>query len=290
MKVALVVNPQAGNGGGAQIADRAGRMFRESGLQVETHHTLRPGHAPQIAAEVSAHADLIVGVGGDGTLSELINGVRESNTPCTMIPCGTGNDFARFVGIPDHPDQAVQRIINGGVRVADAGLLKQDDRLFVNSIGVGFDAAVARRINRRRRITRGLTAYLPAILAEILYSKPLSARISVDGREIEDEWLLVAVTNGNAYGAGFHIAPHAVVDDGLLDVVMVRHTSRVDILRSLSLARQGRHESHPKVTMLRASEVRIETSEPAPVLVDGDIRCQTPLDIEIRPGAVRLWI
>jgi diacylglycerol kinase (ATP) len=289
MKVTLIVNPKAGNGGAPRIARRAAHILRETGLETRIRHTGGPDHASELAAECSAEADLIAGVGGDGTLSELVNGLRESHTPCTMIPCGTGNDFSRFVGIPDTPDQAARRIAEGGIRPADAGLVKQSDRLFVNTIGVGFDAAVARRINQRRRISRGLAAYLPAIFAEIVRSKPLDARISVDGREIEGQWLLIAVANGHAYGAGFQIAPKAVVDDGLLDVVLVGHTSRLDILRSLNLARHGRHESHPKVTMLQGSSVRIETPGPQPALLDGDIRCETPLDIEIQPGAVRLW-
>lgn len=290
MKAALVVNPQAGNHRAPDIADRAGQMLRKAGVEVHVARTTEPGEAEHIAAQLAADADVVVGVGGDGTLSELLNGLAESNTPCGMIPCGTGNDFARFVGIPDRLEDAVETIISGGPRTGDLALIKNHDRYFVNSIGVGFDAAVARRINTRRRWSCGLMAYLPAIAAELARPTPISAGIVVDGRELTGKWLLVAVANGSSYGAGFQIAPEAVVDDGLLDVVLVEAMGRLDVLRSLNSVRYGRHVNHPKVTMLKARSVRIETDRATPVLVDGDVRCETPLDIEVRPKAALLWI
>jgi diacylglycerol kinase (ATP) len=130
---------------------------------------------------------------------------------------------------------------------------------------------------------------MPAILAEVACRSHLHATVEIDGARYEDEWLLVAVANGNAYGSGFRIAPQAQCDDGLLDVILVGATTRVDMLRSLWLAKQGRHLDHPKVQMVRGRKIRIRTDVEAPIVVDGDVNLRTPVEIEVVPGAALLW-
>ena len=291
VKVALIANPRAGRCRSARVAPVAADLLQRGGWQVDLQTTSGVGHATELARDAAAAGyDLVVGVGGDGTLSELVNGLVGTEVPCGLVPCGTGNDFARFVGISQRTESAVEQLLSGCPRVVDLGLLRQPSMYFVNIVGVGFDAAVAERINRRRRFTGGLTAYLPAILAEVAANSFVSAAVQIDGKRYEDELLLVAVANGNAYGSGFRIAPRAVCDDGLLDVVLVRRTGRLDVLYSLALAYGGWHEKHPKVEMLRATEVKIEADRPAPATVDGDILAYTPLEIEVSSGAGLLWL
>ncbi len=289
MRVALIVNPRAGRCTGRRVAAIACRLLEEAGWEVAVETTSAPGEGEALARNAAAGCDLVVGVGGDGTLSELLNGLLGSGVACGLVPCGTGNDFARFVGIHESAEMAARQILGGRPVAIDMGRLSTPSRHFVNTVGVGFDAAVAGRINRRRRLTRGLAAYLPAVLHELAANTFLPARVQVDERVFEDEWLLVAVANGNAYGAGFKIAPKAACDDGELDVVLVQRTGRLDVLRSLRLALRGQHERHPKVRMLRGRHVRIETERRAPALVDGDLLAQTPLEIDVAPGAGLLW-
>ena len=290
MKVAVIANPRAGRCTGIAVAESAAALLRDAGWDVDVQLTSAPGEGERLAREAAdAGSELVVGVGGDGTLSELLNGLMASNIPCGMIPCGTGNDFARFVGIEENLEAAAKQIIAGGPLAVDMGRLVGSQRHFVNIVGVGFDAAVAGRINRRKRLTQGLLAYGPAIIGELAIGHFLAATVEVDGQVFAGEWLLVAVANGNAYGAGFKIAPHAACDDGLLDVVLVERMGRLGVLRSLGQVYQGKHEHHPHVTMLRGRHISIETEASAPALVDGDLLADTPLEIEIVPGAGLLW-
>jgi len=151
----------------------------------------------------------VVGVGGDGTFSELLNGLVGTGVPCGIIPCGTGNDFASFVGLSGDLGTAVRQLLDGSPKRIDMGRFVGTSRYFINSVGVGFDARVAERINRRRRLTSGLVAYLPVVVAELVRCQSLPAAVEVDGQRYEDEWLLVVVANGCSYGAGFNIAPQA---------------------------------------------------------------------------------
>lgn len=289
--MALIANPWAGRRRGLKLATMAAGLLRDGGWQVELETTVGAGHATVLARDAAkAGYELVVGVGGDGTLSELLNGLAESDVPCGMIPCGTGNDFARFVGVQEQVGLATKKLLTGRPHAVDLGRLSSPPMRFINIVGVGFDAAVAGRINRRRRVTGGLAAYIPAILAEVAANSFMPATVQIDDARYEDEWLLVAVANGNAYGGGFKIAPRATCDDGLLDVVLTRRTGRLDVLRSLTLAYRGHHENHPKVQILRATSVRIQTEKPVPVTVDGDILAHTPLQIDVLPGAGLLWL
>jgi len=291
MKVALVVNPRAGRLRGAATGRQAARLMADDGWRVELIETKAPGEAGRLAREAAASGyELVVGVGGDGTLSELLNGLLGTGVPCGIIPCGTGNDFASFVGLSGNLGTAVRQLLDGSPRRIDMGRFVGSSRYFINSVGVGFDARIAERINRRRRVTSGLWAYLPTIFAELVRCAPLSATVEVDGQRYEDDWLLVVVANGYSYGAGFKIAPQARCDDGLLDVVLVGMRGRLAVLRALPRVRRGAHTSDPKVTMLRAQHVTIQTDQPSPALVDGDVRAQTPLEIEVAPGTALLWL
>ena len=289
MRAVLIVNPIAGRGRGIRAAADATRVLREHGWSVEVTQTSAPGHATELGSAAAAEADVVVSVGGDGTLSETLSGLLTSKTPCGLIPCGTGNDFARFVGINPSARRAAEQIARGAARPIDIARVNGGQRHFVNVLGIGFDAAVAARINRRRRVSAGLWAYMPAILSEVACRSHLQATVEVDGERFEDEWLLVAVANGSAYGSGFRIAPEACCDDGLLDVILVRGSGRIEILHNLWLARQGKHLAHPKVTMARGRSIRIHTQRQAPVMVDGDVGLSTPIQIEAVPGAALLW-
>ncbi len=289
MRAVLVVNPIAGRGRGIRAAADAAKVLREYEWSTQTVHTSGPAHATELASRAAADADVVVSVGGDGTLSETLSGLLASKTPCGLIPCGTGNDFARFVGIRPGARAAAAQIAHGAAWPIDVASVNGGQSHFVNVLGIGFDAAVAARINRRRRVSAGLWAYMPAILSEVACRSHLQATVEVDGRRFEDEWLLVAVANGNAYGSGFRIAPEACCDDGLLDVILVRGSGRMEILRNLWLARHGKHLTHPKVQMIRGRRIRIHTQRQAPVMVDGDVSLHTPLEIEAVPGAALLW-
>jgi YegS/Rv2252/BmrU family lipid kinase len=288
MRVTIIANPKAGHGRTAGAAQQAASVFADAGWTTTIAFTTAAGAACALAREAAAEADLVLACGGDGTLSEVINGLLDTGTPGGLIPAGTGNDFARTIGLPHDPQQAARQLLEGSPQPVDLLEVVGGDRVAINVIGVGFDAAVARRMNEQTR--GGILAYLSAVMWELTTLRPTKVRLRVDDREWEGEALLVAVANAQSYGAGMRIAPQASIRDGLLDVVLVRRMSRLRFLRCLPQVFRGAHTCLPEVEIWRGREVRIETDPPGPVLVDGDLHGETPLAVRVLPERLPFWL
>lgn len=290
MRVAIIANPRAGRNSGLAVAQAAARELSAGGWRVETRPTTCPGDATHLAREAAGEGyDLVLACGGDGTLSQVITGLLDTGVPTGILPAGTGNDFARNLGLPRAPLAAARAALTGHPAPVDL-LEVNDGRLWaVNVAGAGFDAAVAERMNRRRRLTGGALAYLTAVVQELARHRPTEMRVEVDGEVWEGRALLCACANSESYGAGMRIAPAARVDDGLLDVVVVQAMGRARFLWCLPRVFRGTHCALPEVLTWRAREVRVETETPLPVLVDGDVQTATPLHIRIAPARAQLW-
>jgi diacylglycerol kinase (ATP) len=239
---------------------------------------------------VAGRCDLIVACGGDGTLCEVLNGMSASDTPVSFIPAGTGNDFVRTLGLPTTPCEAARQIVQGRSRRLDLMRLAEPSMAAINIIGIGFDAAVAARMNRQTRFGGGALSYLCAVMMELARMRPARLRLRVDEETWEGEALLVAIANAQTYGGGMRIAPEACVDDGLLDVVIVEPLSRLEFLKLLPRVFKGTHVQHPAVFCRRGREIVVESDVPVPVMVDGDLRAATPLRVTVEPGAAHLWL
>ncbi len=290
MRVVLIVNPCAGCRSGLTAGAAAEGVLREAGWEVSRRLTEGPGEGERLArAALAESPDLVLACGGDGTLSQVLTGLLGSGVPTGIIPAGTGNDFVRALGIARDPAEAARQALAGRPRRMDLLEINGGECWSFNVTGTGFDAAVAERINRRRRLTGGLTAYLSAVLQELAVYRPTEVRLQVDGEDWEGRALLVAVANAQDYGAGMRIAPQARIDDGRLDVVLVEDLGRARFLWNLPKVFRGTHLEHPAVRTWRAREVTVETAEPAPVLVDGDVRVRTPLRARVAPGEGLLW-
>ncbi|MGD8239422.1 MAG: diacylglycerol kinase family lipid kinase [Armatimonadota bacterium] len=291
MRIALITNPVAGRSSGLAAAQEAEGEFREAGWEVLTRLTEGPGDAVRLARDaVDEGVDAVFACGGDGTLSQVLTGLLDTGVPGGMIPAGTGNDFARTIGLNRDAARAARQLVDG--HPEDIDLLEVNDSVLwaVNIIGVGFDAAVAARINRRRRLTGGRLAYLTGVAQELCGYRPTDLRLEVDGERWEGRALLLAVANAQSYGGGMRIAPAAAVDDGLLDVVLVEHMGRLDFLRTFPKVLRGTHIHHPAVRTWQAKEVTVDTPEPSPALVDGDVECDTPLRVRVSEGRARFWM
>jgi YegS/Rv2252/BmrU family lipid kinase len=282
MRAALIVNPVAGSNRGVIAAERAKHEFVPAGWQVTRLLTGGPRDAARLARESAELGfDLVLACGGDGTLSQVLAGLLDTGIPAGIIPAGTGNDFARTIGLSINPTLAARQLVRG--RIADIDLLQINDGLLwcVNVMGVGFDAQVTYRMsmNGHRRAPAGVLAYVSGAMRELVVYRPTAMRLRVDENEWEGEAFLLAVANARSYGAGMKIAPLAEVDDGVLDVVLVEPIGRVEFLRSFPKVLRGTHLTHPAVRMWKGKEVHIETPQPSHVLVDGDVRCQTPVHV-----------
>lgn len=291
MRVVLIVNPISGHGRSLRAASRAAGVFAQAGWQVESRPTRGPGEAGPQALEAAREGyDVIFACGGDGTLSQVAAALLDQGVPAGVIPAGTGNDFARTIGLSRDPATAARQILAGRPQRVDI-LQVNGGRLWcLNVMGTGFDAAVCRRINARQRLLSGVPAYLMAVAQEFISYRPTPVSLEIDGQTWEGSVMLAAVANAQSYGAGMRISPLSDVQDGLLDVVVVRHVGRLEFARSFPRVFKGTHLAHPAVRHWRGRQVRLFTPNPSPVLVDGDLQCETPLEVRVCPARALLWM
>jgi YegS/Rv2252/BmrU family lipid kinase len=251
-----------------------------------------PGHLAQAAAETQG--SLLVVIGGDGTVNEVVNGVAGADTEVAVLPCGTGQDFGRTHGIPSRFDDAVRVAVGGETRTIDLGRVEFDDgtnRLFANVGSAGMSGAVARRANAMTKRFGGRATFFYALAREFLAWQ--NTRVVVefeDGSRREGLLHDVIVANGNWHGGGMKLAPDARQDDGAFDIVTIGDVSKLDFVTTAPKLYSGRYLVHPKVELLRSSSVAITADEPLPLEVDGEPVGATPARFVVVPSALRLRV
>lgn len=289
MPTRLIYNPVAGGGRARAIVDRLSPELARI-PELEVLATRAPGHAKELAGAVKDRPDqLVISVGGDGTHHEVANGLLPDGTAeMAIIPAGSGNDFAGFLGIPKDPALALAIALDAPPRPVDVG--KVNEEYFLTVVGCGFDAEVAAYINQRPKAGNAQVAYLSAILKMLTRydCKPLS--VSQDGDSRSRSTLLLACGNTGRYAGGIKICPAATPFDGLLDVVWVGGLSKLRILPLLATAYSGTHVRHPVVETFSARKLRVEGPEGYHVHADGELVGELPVTIESIPGALRLRV
>lgn len=291
MHVLLVANPRSGRRSGLRAARLAAAQMTEGGWEVTLRTTTCAGDAARLAREAAAEGfDAVFACGGDGTLSQVVTGLLDTGLPAGLIPAGTGNDFARTVGLSRTPVAAVRQALHGAARAVDLLEVNGGAAWGVNVLGVGFDAAVAARLNRRVRVTGGAFAYVTAVLQELAVHRATEVELTVGGESWAGRALLVAVANAQSYGGGMRIAPGASVNDGLLNVVLVQEIGRLSFVRAFPRVFRGTHLSHPAVRVWQGREVTVRTPQPRPGLIDGDLAGETPLAVRVAPHRALLWL
>ncbi|MFE7928824.1 diacylglycerol kinase [Streptomyces sp. NPDC057456] len=290
-EITLFVNPAAGRGRGAHAAPPAASALRAAGYTV--HTVLGADAEDALARARAAVADgtgALVAVGGDGMAHLALQAVAGTRTPLGLVAVGTGNDFARALGLPVRDPAAAARLVADalkGARIRDIDLGRVGERWFGTVLASGFDSRVNDRGNRMRWPT-GRARYDLAMLAELAAFRPFPYRITLDdGAVREVEATLVAVGNGSSYGGGMRICPGADLADGLFDVTVVGDCGRGTLLRVFPKVYRGTHIDHPKVTVVRAAKVEI-AAEGVSGYADGERLGELPLTARCVPGAVRL--
>lgn len=290
MDTFFIVNPSAGSG----RALRAWKRLQElTGTALPSRLTKGPGHASELAVEAAQEGyPLVVAVGGDGTANEVVNGLMqlspERRPAFGQLSSGTGNDFARNVGLPRRVDQWVRMLREPRLRSLDLG--RVNGRYFLNATGVGFDAEVAYLADRLPTVFTGTFNYLVSILVELLTYRSQTMRIQVDGTRLEEQCFLVAVGNLPHVGGGIRICPGARADDGLFEVVVVKALPRLEVLRVLPKAFSGGHIGHPKVQVLSGRQVIIDSAAPLHLQADGEVFSGLPAHFEVHPAALQLLV
>lgn len=310
MKVGIILNPNAGGG-------RLKRDWADVAVAVERHlgnfemrETLAEGDAERLAIEFAAEGyDLVIAAGGDGTASEAADGLLQAateghdRTALGLLPCGTGTDFARGLGLPDGVDAMLERTAGSAVRMMDVGRISYIDdhgalasRHFINIASLGLSGHVDRAVNADKRKGRmpAKALFLWRTVTEFLNYRFDDVVITIDdGEPIEGRVALVAVANGPFFGGGMMIAPDASLDDGQFDIVILRAAGKVALMRDIRLLYTGRHRSHPAVTILRGRKVLVEPAggaaeDSALVDIDGEAPGRIPAQFEIVPRALKL--
>ncbi|MFJ8053824.1 diacylglycerol kinase [Streptomyces luteogriseus] len=290
-EITLFVNPTAGRGRGARAAQPAASALRAAGFSVRT--VLGEDAADALVrarAAVAAGTGALIAVGGDGMAALALRAVAGTRTPLGLVAVGTGNDFARALGLPVREPAAAGRMIADALkcgRLRDIDLGRVGDRWFGTVLASGFDSRVNDRGNRMRWPT-GRLKYDLAMIGELAAFRPVPYRIRLDDDEaLEVEATLVAVGNGSSYGGGMRICPGADLTDGLFDVTVVGDCSRTTLLRVFPRVYRGTHVDHPKVTVLRAARVEI-AAEGITGYADGEPLGPLPLSASCVRGGVRV--
>ncbi|MFE4449784.1 diacylglycerol kinase [Streptomyces sp. NPDC056796] len=290
-EITLFVNPTAGGGRGARAAQPAASALREAGFSVRTVLGEDADDALRRAREaVEGGTGALVAVGGDGMMSLALQAVAGTSTPLGAVAVGTGNDFARALGLTVRDPAAAGRLAAealkaGTARPVDLG--RVGERWFGSVLASGFDSRVNDRGNRMR-LPGGRFKYDLAILAELAAFRPIPYRVRLDGGPVtEIEATLIAVGNGTTYGGGMRICADAVMDDGLFDVTVVGDCSRATLLRVFPKVYRGTHLTHPKVTVHRVSSIELAAAG-VTAYADGEPLGALPLSATCVPGAVRV--
>ena len=302
-KTLVIVNPWAGRGKAGRHLPEIERAFQHAGLPYEIRLTHARGGATEIAWEaVQQRVRSVVAVGGDGTLNEVVNGLKgaEARTGYRplfgILPLGTGSDFVKVFRTIHANDVkgAVARVAAGHASPIDLGRARVDTQLpryFINALGIGFDAQAAAEALKIRRL-HGFSVYIVAILRALRNYKAHPMTVEFGGERITRRLLFTSVANGRAQAGGFYLTPEAAVDDGLLDLCLVDDLRLDEIARYIPKVMRGKHTRLRQVRMGRAASVRIACSAPMPVATDGEVLAVDArrIHVEIVPRALDLLV
>jgi diacylglycerol kinase (ATP) len=285
----LIVNPRAGGGRGARAMARLLPLLQAEGVNPQVH-VCADGTEPEAVARraVADGAEMVIAVGGDGHASAVADALVGTDVAFAVVPAGSANDYARALGVRGKRLSELARWI-AQRRTCRVDVMRvtaeQATRHVLTVGGAGFDAQVAERAMDINRL-RGAPRYVAAMLAEMPRYAAAGFAIDVDGERLETPATLVAVAKGSTYGGGMRVAPSAHLQSGRLEVCVVGELSRAAFLRAFPSVFRGTHVGHPKVTMLRGSEVRIEADQRRPVIGDGELVGSLPATFTVLPRSL----
>jgi diacylglycerol kinase (ATP) len=294
----FLVNPASANGKTGKRWPQIARAVHAAGLRGEAIFSERAGQLGDLAREAADEgATLLVVVGGDGTVHEVVNGVAgREDVELALIPRGTGWDFARTHEIPKRLRDAVRIAHEGTARPFDLGRATyavvdtQESAWFANIASVGMTGAVAAKANATTKAFGAKTSYLLALGVVFARWQNVHLRVRVDDEERDDLMEDTIVAVGRYLAGGMMITPDAEPDDGLFDVLLIGDITKTELMRVMPKIYRGTHLPHPKGEVLRGRIVAIDADEPLPIQLDGEQPGTTPVRFEVVPAAIRLRV
>ncbi|MDW7739478.1 MAG: diacylglycerol kinase family lipid kinase [Bacillota bacterium] len=266
----FIVNPIAGGGRARSLMPKIEEIFKKSGVDFEIYYTKGPRDAIEAARTAAEKGfNIVVAAGGDGTVNEVLNGIAETDSILAAIRGGKGNDFAIAVNMPKDIDQACEALLKADIKSIDLGRVL--DRYFINSVGVGFDAAVALRANQGVKPLTGVSAYIYTFFLMLFSYRTIRMEIDMGSEVLSMSPMLVAVGIGQNYGGGMRIVPDAIQDDGLFDVCILDDMNRFTLGYHFPKVFSGNHVKMKQVRMYRVKEITLDINESLPLHMEGEI-------------------
>ena len=279
MKYHFIINGKSGKDNKSLLEAKIREACFKRKINYDITYTKRPSDAKRIAAEFPDEESVIFSVGGDGNLNDTLNGiVGSSNKILGVIPAGSGNDFARTL-----------KNFDDGIHSIDIGSI--NNRYFLNVACVGLDADVADNVSitREKKWIPTSQRFNASFVYTYFKYLPKKVKIRMGENEAEGEITILAICNAQYYGSGYKIAPHAILDDGLFDIYLVKKMPKIKILPMLASLARGKHEKFSAIKRYQESEIHVESDEKLSFNVDGELMRGTSFDLKIHKSAIRIF-
>lgn len=286
--ILFVINPKSGTDKKLYVRQIIGKKIDVSKFRYQVRYTEYAGHAEVLAREaVEKGTDIVVAVGGDGTVNEVARALIHTQTALGIIPCGSGNGLARHLQLPMDPEGAIQMINEACIKSLDYGTM--NNLPFFCTCGMGFDAFVSMKFANSGK--RGLLSYIENTLRETLTYKPDTYTLTLDDQQIEQRAFVIACANASQYGNNAFIAPAATMSDGLMDITVLEPFSAIEAPQLALQLFNGTLTTNSRVKTFKARKAHIKRLSKAPVHVDGDpLLTDTEIDVEIHPKGILMVV
>ncbi|MEA2378531.1 MAG: hypothetical protein QOD13_2438 [Thermoleophilaceae bacterium] len=286
-RFALLVNPASAGGKALKALPAVHEALDRLGAPHRTVITRSSEHAAEEAARAAQEGETVAALSGDGLVRPLAGALKGTNAALALIPCGRGNDLARVLGIPTDPTAAAELAVQGTEKPIDVASV--DGTMFVGIASFGFDSE-ANRIANEAKLVRGNAVYLYAALRALAAWKPAAFTVTVDGERHDVTGYSVAVGNSKAYGGGMIVLPQAELDDGMLDVLISKDTSKLSFLRGVFQTFKAAHVDSPDAQFLRGAVIEVASDRPFEIYGDGDPIGATPATMRVEQRVLRVIV
>ncbi len=287
-KIVFIVNPVSGS-----IKKKLNERLLENHLDKSQYDyqilfTEFPGHAIELSRNAAQNSvDIVVAVGGDGSVNEVTRGILGTDTVLGIIPFGSGNGLAHYLHIPFQVGRAIHVINNGKIQEIDT--LSVNNKVCVSIAGVGFDALVAKKYEEIK--SRGFHTYFKIILQEYIKYKPKKYKLNIDGKKMEVKALFISFANSNQFGYNAYIAPHAEIDDGLIDVCIIKKIPLAQLIFLANLLFLKKIEKTKYIQIIQGKEIRLKRKKEKLVNIDGEyFKLSKKLHIEINHRSLKVIV